>query len=870
MRGNVALAMVATCLLLQVAAPWQTAGLGPEGPASVGTGDLSLVGDRNLDPVRTRASDNPGPQGFGIVSPNQMSYRLLDHRDVVFPPGYSPDFGPGLIVTDYPWGQSTSFTPGLTSPYETRLTVYNYSSDTFRTHSYNASWGGGFTSPGDITAVSGPNGTYLLTASPWAGEGGSFPYTGGDLDWPFSNVIDFPRPSGLVPLNFHIPIAGRGYSPNELLWIERAWSRNGYDLIGRVSVSRYIGSPPTISFLYFVNLTSPGFLDVTRAHDVAPSMEIPWDAPLGCCYFERATSNVLFNVRIHFFGNTYSFEYVFYDIANSTGTTFTAPSYDVEWQQRRGDLLYLLMATTASPRPFERTYIFVQVDLGRARDFGTLAADAITELWRKTFWQDYTNYYPVPIVHNDSLTVLEGSGGYEPEWGPRFDLVTTYGLLNGSMQSQEVLNLREPRFRLRDVTYPRLPVRAVYGSYLLDLEGGTVVALNLTDLETFLFQRTGRTQCQYCHYDLYATDYNPSRVRLFGLGFDYSAPSRGWFASVEINIGNPPPNEPPSAAFAYTPTAYAGATITFNASASEDVDGVIQSYLWDFGDGSTGVGRTVDHRYASPGPRTVALTVTSNGGLSGTTAAVVVVHALVPHDNRAGFRMPVPEDWGLRTDLPDADLRLVGPTYNGTRALVLVASYGDPGATEDVPYLEARASALLAEIQMDHPDAVFAASPSYRTIAGHRAYVSIVSYDSGATMEKIAIVASAEHEHFWVLRFAISDALFGAMETVFNQMIDGFVITRPTPAEELTVAIGILGACGLAALVPAVLLTWWPLRRARARRQAQSRPAARGTSAACPGCGALAVDDGRFCWKCGTALPAAPPQPSAPPAPPHL
>ena len=60
------------------------------------------------------------------------------------------------------------------------------------------------------------------------------------------------------------------------------------------------------------------------------------------------------------------------------------------------------------------------------------------------------------------------------------------------------------------------------------------------------------------------------------------------------------------------------------------------------------------------------------------------------------------------------------------------------------------------------------------------------------------------------------------------------------------------------------------LRRARARRQAQSRPAARGTSAACPGCGALAVDDGRFCWKCGTALPAAPPQPSAPPAPPHL
>ena len=51
---------------------------------------------------------------------------------------------------------------------------------------------------------------------------------------------------------------------------------------------------------------------------------------------------------------------------------------------------------------------------------------------------------------------------------------------------------------------------------------------------------------------------------------------------------------------------------------STDADGTISSYAWDFGDGSTGTGKTTQHAYDAAGHYTVTLTVTDN---SGTTTA---------------------------------------------------------------------------------------------------------------------------------------------------------------------------------------------------------------------------------------------------------
>ena len=55
-------------------------------------------------------------------------------------------------------------------------------------------------------------------------------------------------------------------------------------------------------------------------------------------------------------------------------------------------------------------------------------------------------------------------------------------------------------------------------------------------------------------------------------------------------------------------------TMLFNGSASYDTDGTIKQYLWDFGDGKSGKGATVEHTYRRPGNYTVELTVVDDFG----------------------------------------------------------------------------------------------------------------------------------------------------------------------------------------------------------------------------------------------------------------
>ncbi len=83
-------------------------------------------------------------------------------------------------------------------------------------------------------------------------------------------------------------------------------------------------------------------------------------------------------------------------------------------------------------------------------------------------------------------------------------------------------------------------------------------------------------------------------------------------------------NEPPVAEFT---TGCAGLTCEFDAGLSYDLDDDTLSFNWQFGDGQTGTGVNPEHTYATPGTRTVTLTVDDGQGHtdSATSTATAVI-----------------------------------------------------------------------------------------------------------------------------------------------------------------------------------------------------------------------------------------------------
>jgi PKD repeat protein len=80
------------------------------------------------------------------------------------------------------------------------------------------------------------------------------------------------------------------------------------------------------------------------------------------------------------------------------------------------------------------------------------------------------------------------------------------------------------------------------------------------------------------------------------------------------------PNILPVAIASATPNSgYAPLTVTLSGANSYDTDGSIVSYAWNFGDGTTGSGATVQKTYTGAGNYTATLTVTDNRGATATS-----------------------------------------------------------------------------------------------------------------------------------------------------------------------------------------------------------------------------------------------------------
>ena len=162
-------------------------------------------------------------------------------------------------------------------------------------------------------------------------------------------------------------------------------------------------------------------------------------------------------------------------------------------------------------------------------------------------------------------------------------------------------------------------------------------------------------------------------------------------------------------------TSTEGASIDLTAAGSADPDGSIQSYAWDFGDGTTGSGAVASHTYAQDGAYSVTLTVTDNDGLTGVASTNVVVSNVAPQITFAGGN------------------RLVGETYTAT------GTFTDPGAdtwTATVDYGDGAAEPLA----LDAGGRTFTLSHVYATPGRYSVVVDISDGTTTSTSSALVVV----------------------------------------------------------------------------------------------------------------------------------
>jgi hypothetical protein len=103
-----------------------------------------------------------------------------------------------------------------------------------------------------------------------------------------------------------------------------------------------------------------------------------------------------------------------------------------------------------------------------------------------------------------------------------------------------------------------------------------------------------------------------------------------WSDPLIVTVSEAPANlEPPIPIINISQNATANQTIVFGASGNFDPDTIIVSYLWDFGDGTTGTGEKPTHSYTEPGVYQVTVVLVDAHGNRYTKTSFVTVAAAV-------------------------------------------------------------------------------------------------------------------------------------------------------------------------------------------------------------------------------------------------
>jgi len=204
--------------------------------------------------------------------------------------------------------------------------------------------------------------------------------------------------------------------------------------------------------------------------------------------------------------------------------------------------------------------------------------------------------------------------------------------------------MKERKSKLANIIVAGIFIATAFTALAAPVGGPTVIADAGSDLTVDLnavvqFDGSGSTGIGTLEYTWYYRDGTVATIGFPNPTHSYSSEgvyevglivkdSVGYYGldTVQIMVKN------------YYPTADAGSdrvvnedeTVNFDASASSDLNNDIVSYLWDFGDGSGGIGLATSTVYEKAGTYYVTLTVTDNDGAYDEDIITVTVNNVVP------------------------------------------------------------------------------------------------------------------------------------------------------------------------------------------------------------------------------------------------
>ena len=148
----------------------------------------------------------------------------------------------------------------------------------------------------------------------------------------------------------------------------------------------------------------------------------------------------------------------------------------------------------------------------------------------------------------------------------------------------------------------------------------------------------------------------------------------GWLGNIVVNISNLPPVADAGGPYA----ANEDESVTLDASGSDDIDGTVVSYAWDFdGDGEydDATGMIVNFTPTASGNFTVGLQVTDDEGVADTDNVVVTINNIAPTADAGG-------SYGTREGLP-VTLDASGSTDPGNDIVSYAWDFDGDGEYDD-------------------------------------------------------------------------------------------------------------------------------------------------------------------------------------------